>query len=134
MGERMRGRIGSKVEDVRASAGWTRTRSVLAFLGWALALGLVLLLSSLPGIPGGWVQALQWGGAAWLFGLFMLVSIAMDDKRRDARAAFWIRAGSGVCAACGIVLIFGASLTVVALAVPAGFILGVTGKYWLQGL
>jgi hypothetical protein len=134
MGERMRGRIGSKVEHVRASVGWTRTRSVLAFLGWALALGLVLLLSSLPGIPGGWVQALQWGGAAWLFGLFMLVSIAMDDKRRDASSAFWIRAGSGVCAACGIVLIFGASLTVVALAVPAGFILGVTGKYWLQGL
>ena len=134
MGERKRGRIGSKVVHVRASAGWTRTRSALAFLGWALALGLVLLLSSLPGIPGGWVQALQWCGAAWLPGLFVLVSIEMDDKRRAAMPAFWIRAGSGVCAAVGIVLIFGASVTVVALAVPAGFILGATGKYWLQGL
>jgi hypothetical protein len=129
-----RGRVGNRIKSVQASPGWTRARGWFLFAGAGLAIGLYALLTHMPGVPGTWIQALQWTGAAWLFGLFVAVTVVTDDERRYARSGFWIRTGSGACIAAGMVAIFGIPPGGIAFAVTVGAILGATGKYWLQGL
>lgn len=129
-----RGRGSNQSKSVRASQGWARTRVVSLFLGAGLGIGLLALLAHLQGVPGSSLQALQWCGAAWLFGLFVMVTVVTDEAPRYARSGFWIRTASGACVAAAMVAIFGTPPGGVAFAVAVGAILGATGKIWLRGV